>query len=121
MHVSIRLEGVEARLQETSEAFEQSRTVAKKSKAEYELVKKMRYICVEYIYSQVHVLRINVDVKFWSYSDMTDFKMPLNMFQPSLMIFTRYDSTVCTHVYGVLKYMYILFVCIVFYVTETVQ
>ena len=40
----IRLEGVEVRLQETSEAFEQSRTVAKKSKAEYELVKKMRYI-----------------------------------------------------------------------------
>ena len=40
---SLRLEGVEVRLQETSEAFEQSRTVAKKSKLEYERVKKMRY------------------------------------------------------------------------------
>ena len=38
-----RLEGVEARLQETSEAFEQSRVVAKKAKSEYERVKKMRY------------------------------------------------------------------------------
>ena len=40
-----RLEGVEARLQETSEAFEKSRDAAKKSKIEYERVKKMRYDC----------------------------------------------------------------------------
>ena len=33
---------MEARLQETSEAFEQSRLVAKKAKSEYEQVKKMR-------------------------------------------------------------------------------
>ena len=37
-----RLEGVEARLQESSEAFERSREVAKKSKMEYEKVKKRR-------------------------------------------------------------------------------
>ena len=39
-----RLEGVEARLQESSEAFEKSREMTKKSKIEYEKVKKMRYI-----------------------------------------------------------------------------
>ena len=39
-----RLEGVETRLQETSEAFEQSRVVAKRAKSEYERVKKMTYI-----------------------------------------------------------------------------
>ena len=39
---SSRLEGVEARLQESSEAFEKSRDAAKKSKIEYEKVKKKR-------------------------------------------------------------------------------
>ena len=38
-----RLDGVEVRLQQTSEAFEKSRDAAKKSKMEYEKVKKMRY------------------------------------------------------------------------------
>ena len=42
VHCIFRLEGVEARLQETLEAFEQSRAVAKKTKSDYELVKKMR-------------------------------------------------------------------------------
>ena len=42
--ISCRLEGVEARLQESSEAFERSREVAKKSKIEYEKVKKKRFV-----------------------------------------------------------------------------
>jgi structural maintenance of chromosome 1 len=37
-----KLEGVEARLQESSEAFERSRDAAKRSKIEYEKVKKLR-------------------------------------------------------------------------------
>ena len=44
MHVC-RLEGVEVRLQETAEAFEQTRLLAKKTKAEFEMVKKQRYVC----------------------------------------------------------------------------
>ena len=39
-----RLEGVEVRLQESSEAFEKSREGAKKSKIEYEKVKKQRCV-----------------------------------------------------------------------------
>lgn len=38
-----RLEGVEARLQETSEAFEHSRQQAKKTKTDFEKIKKLRY------------------------------------------------------------------------------
>ena len=37
-----RLEGVEARLQETSEAFEHSRQQARKTKTDFEKVKKLR-------------------------------------------------------------------------------
>ena len=44
--VLCRLEGVEARLQETSEAFEQSRLLAKRAKSEYERVKKTRSVGV---------------------------------------------------------------------------
>ncbi len=42
--VCCRLEGVEARLQETAEAFEQSRQLAKKTKQEFERVKKQRWV-----------------------------------------------------------------------------
>ena len=41
-HFVYRLEGVEARLQETSEAFEHSRHLAKKTKADFERTKKLR-------------------------------------------------------------------------------
>ena len=37
-----RLEGVEARLQETSEVFEHSRQLARKTKGDFEKVKKSR-------------------------------------------------------------------------------
>ena len=37
-----RLEGVEVRLQETAEAFEQTRLLARRTKAEFEKVKKQR-------------------------------------------------------------------------------
>ena len=39
----LRLEGVEVRLQETAEAFEHSRQLAKKSKSDFEKAKKLRY------------------------------------------------------------------------------
>lgn len=42
---SLRLEGVEARLQETVEEFEQTRQLAKKTKSDFEKVKKQR--CVD--------------------------------------------------------------------------
>lgn len=47
MHVC-RLEGVEVRLQETAEAFEQTRLLAKKTKAEFEMVKKQRCVYAHY-------------------------------------------------------------------------
>ena len=43
-----RLEGVEVRLQETAEAFEQTRLLAKKTKAEFEMVKKQRCVYIHY-------------------------------------------------------------------------
>ena len=55
LHVCVhRLEGVETRLQETSEAFEQSRVVAKRAKSEYERVKKMRYTHNVPVYTCTH-------------------------------------------------------------------
>ena len=83
MHYWPRLEGVEVRLQESSEAFERSREVAKKSKMEYEKVKKQR--CV---YSTVESVHCNISGI--CVPDMTGSKMPLNMCQPSLMTYTRY-------------------------------
>lgn len=50
-----RLDGVEARLQETSEAFEQSRLAAKKAKSEYERVKKMRYVYIRIMYVHMYM------------------------------------------------------------------
>jgi len=46
-----RLEGVEVRLQETAEAFEQTRLLARRTKAEFEKVKKQRYV---YTYDCLH-------------------------------------------------------------------
>lgn len=51
-----RLEGVEARLQESSEAFEKSRDVAKKSKMEYEKVKKERSENFQQLTSSLHAM-----------------------------------------------------------------
>ena len=39
-----RLEGVEARLQETAEAFEHTRQLAKRTKSDFEKVKRLRYM-----------------------------------------------------------------------------
>jgi len=42
-----RLDGVESRLQETSAEFEASRALAKKTRSEFEIVKKQRcYMCI---------------------------------------------------------------------------
>ena len=44
-----RLDGVESRLQETSAEFEASRVLAKKTRSEFEIVKKQRcvyHICI---------------------------------------------------------------------------
>lgn len=55
-----RLDGVEARLQETSEAFEQSRLAAKKAKSEYERVKKMRYVYIRIMYVRMYMRKFIV-------------------------------------------------------------
>ena len=39
-----RLDGVESRLQETSAEFEATRTLAKKTRSDFEIVKKQRYV-----------------------------------------------------------------------------
>jgi len=39
-----RLDGVESRLQETSAEFEATRALAKKTRSEFEIVKKQRYM-----------------------------------------------------------------------------
>ncbi len=41
-HLACRLEGVESRLQETSDAFEHYRHLSKKTKTEFEQIKKLR-------------------------------------------------------------------------------
>ena len=50
-----RLEGVEARLQETAEVFEQSRQLAKKAKSDFERIKKQRYLTIIRAYDLIHV------------------------------------------------------------------
>ena len=63
VYTYLRLEGVEARLQETSEAFEQSRAVAKKSKLEYERVKKMRCdVCFDQSLSGAYIIVVVIVV-----------------------------------------------------------
>ena len=95
-----RLEGVEARLQESSEAFEKSREMTKKSKIEYEKVKKMRYIRIVMTWL----------LRGCFVSDMTVFKMPLNMFQLLLMISTRYNNNyVYIHVLDISLYVMNMF------------
>ena len=40
-----RLDGVESRLQETSAEFEATRALAKKTRSDFEIIKKQRYVC----------------------------------------------------------------------------
>ena len=54
-----RLDDVESRLQQTAASFDQSRLLARKTKQDFERVKKKRYSIItamHYMYIQVHVL-----------------------------------------------------------------
>ena len=58
-----RLDDVESRLQQTAASFDQSRLLARKTKQDFERVKKKRYSIITamhymYMYIQVHILRL---------------------------------------------------------------
>ena len=59
-----RLDNVEARFQETAEAFEHVRQMAKKSKSEFEMVKKQRYSAHLCSYSIVVLVPVNFRMCF---------------------------------------------------------
>ena len=56
-----RLDGVESRLQETSAEFEATRALAKKTRSDFEIIKKQRYVYtyVQMLYCYVRMINLN--------------------------------------------------------------